>query len=179
MKKTTKIDRIPLSPINKKTSVKQPKKVKASGKEYKVRKKLSEQDMVFLKHYALTNSKPESVRAAGLHLKMDGTEYDQPRHYEIANQILRNDQAIEIVRTYQQEILKSNVLSIEKVINETYAFYQMLVEEKKYHEANIAYNRLTDLLKLTNAGLTVNQQIVDNGGGITINYITPNNENKK
>jgi hypothetical protein len=156
------------------------KKYKKNGESLKVKKNLTKSDLEFLRYYAMTNSKTKSVVAAGLHLKKDGTPYEKTRHYEIANMILRNDKAVEIVKKYQEEILKSNCLTIEKVINETYQFYELLLEEKKYHEANICYSRLTELLKMTTSGMSVNTQIVDNsGGGITVNYITPGQENKK
>lgn len=160
--------------MNKKLPVGRPKVYKKKEVIHGPKLKLSKTDMEFLKNYAMTNSKPKAMIAAGLNFKKDGTEYSQIGLYERANCILRNDKAQEYVKRMQEEILKSNCLSIEKAVNESYQFYELLIREGKYHEANICYQRITDLLKLTTQGLSVNTQIVDTSGkGITINYINP------
>ena len=154
-----------------------PKKIDKSKKKY------TKKELIFLTEYASTNNKLNSMKAAGLtHKIKTGEAYCEKQSIERANELLSTQFAKDYITKLHKEIYERNCFTLEKAVNESYENYLMLKEKEKYHEMNISFDtflKVAGMLKPN--GVNVNTQIVaSEGGGITINYIKPdeNNNNK-
>lgn len=157
------------------------KEVEKDGKIVKVKKSLTKKDYDFLNAYARTHNKQKSIEEAGLDRKSDGTKYTAVSINEKAELILMNEQAQEYVKKLHAELFKSHCHDLERCITETYDLYLTFLEMGKFRECNIAHQRYVELCGFLNKDnkINVNTQIVDNGNGITINYINPNEPKKE
>jgi hypothetical protein len=155
-------------------------KINKQGKKIKV--KLTAKEYEFLNSYAIHHNKQRAMRESGLNLKSNGTEYSVKVINERADQILRNEEARKYIHDMHETIFQNNCHDIQRAIEESYDNYLTLKDLGKYHEMNIAFEIYLKLTRFIDKEkpISVNTQIVDNsGGGITINYIKPEDlENK-
>lgn len=139
-------------------------------------------DYSFLNYYAQNHDKMLSAKLSGLDKHSDGSPLTPVAINKKTYHILKNPESLQFVKDIQKQIFESNCHSLEKAVDESYNLYLKLVEVRSFHSANAAYDRYCMLLGLlgnkNNNTVSVNTQIVGNDkGGITINYITPKNNN--
>jgi len=150
--------------------------------EVEDKQKFTKSEREFLTHYAENFHYQNAMIHAGLHIKRNGEKYSDKQLIARAKNILKYPSAKKYVEDIQVQIREQNFLTLDKCVNETYSFYDK-IKDTNYREANIAYQRLTDLLGYTGRGAAINQQIIvdetENGVGITINYIQPEKNNKE
>lgn len=148
------------------------------------KKVLTKLEKDFLTKFAFIYNRVKAMKETiGIQYDENGLERSDDYYYMKASKLLKNQYAKDYVRELQKEINLQNCHTLEKAIEETYSFYELLIGKKNFHAANVAYERYVNLCGFLNQSakdkVQVNTQIIAGDKQITINYIKPGEDTEE